>query len=182
MRVTESMRLTFLTNNFLLYIAKRIEKPDFVSEVTVKTRPEIRVVSLSGKGDPTTTFDKRLSQVFSWLKRKGIKLAEGPTLGIYYKNRAEVGVENVEWDACVPTEGVVDAEGEVKFQTLPEGKVASVVLTGGYDLIGPALKYLEQVAKENELQIEWPLTEIYLKEGKNPVTELQYFIKEQKYH
>jgi len=158
--------------------SKKIEKPDFVDEVTVKTRPELKVVSLSGKGDPMETFDERLSQVFSWLKHKDIKPVEGITLGIYYKNRAKVGVENVEWDACVPVEEVVDTGGEVKFEALPKRKVASVVLTGDYNLIGPALKYLEQVVKENSLQTEWPLTEIYLKEGESPVTELQYFVKE----
>jgi len=157
-----------------------IEKPEFVSEVVIKIRPKLKVVCLPGQGDPMKTFDKRLAQVLSWLEGKGIKPAEGPTLGIYYKNRAEVGVENVEWDACVPVEEKVNTKGEVKFEVLPERKVATVVLTGGYDLIGPALKYLEQVTEENGIQTKWPLTEVYLEEGENPVTELQYFVKEEK--
>ena len=160
--------------------SQRVEKPEFVSEVVIKTRPEMRIISLSGEGDPMKTFDKRLAQVFSWMESRGILPVKGSTLGIYYKNRAKVGVENVKWDACVPIEEVIDTEGEVRFQTLPEKKVASVVLNGGYNLIGSALKYLEQVAEENGIQTNWPLTEIYLEEGERPVTELQYFVKEKK--
>jgi DNA gyrase inhibitor GyrI len=154
------------------------KRPDFLSEIVIKIRPELKVVSLSGRGDPMKTFDEKLSQVLSWLERKDIEPAEAPALGIYYKNRAEVGVENVEWDACIPVREMVDTEGKVKFQTLPERKVASVVLTGDYNLIGPALKYLEQVTNDNGVQTEWPLTEIYVEEGEKPVTELQYFVKE----
>jgi effector-binding domain-containing protein len=153
------------------------EKPDFVSEVVIKTRPKMRVVSLSGRGDPMRTFDNRLKQVYEWLKGKGIKPADIPSLGIYYKNRAEVGVENVEWDACVPVNETIEAEGDLKFQMLPEAKVASTTLSGGYDLIGPALKYLEAVTKANNIKTKWPLTEVYLREGEKPVTELQYLVE-----
>lgn len=103
-------------------------------------RPEIKVFFLNGKGDPMKTFDATVGKVLAWLKSKGIKPSKALTLGIYYKNRAGVGVENVEWDACVPVEEIVEAEGNIKYQVLPKRIVSSVTLTGSYDLIGPALE------------------------------------------
>lgn len=155
--------------------APEIPKPKFVSEVIVKERPEIKVVSLFGKGDPMISFDKRAAEVISWLKRKGVK-SVGPTLGIYYLNRTEVGVENVVWDACVPVAEPIAAESKFKFQVLPSAEMISVVLTGGYDLIGPALTYMNRVTEAREIKTRSPLTEIYLREGEEPITELQYFI------
>lgn len=156
--------------------APNIKKPEFVSEVVVKVRPEIKVVSLSGKGDPLETFDHKISEVFSWLGDKWVQV--GHTLGVYYKDRREVGVENVEWDACVPVDKEVKTDGELKYQILPETRVVSLMLTGGYDLIGPALKYLEAVTETNGIKTSLPLTEVYLEEGEHPVTELQYLVKE----
>ena len=156
--------------------APNIKKPDFVSDVSIKVRPEIKVVSLAGMGDPLETFDHKVSEVFAWLGDKWVRV--GNTLGVYYKDRRNVGVENVEWDACVPVDKEVKTEGELKYQVLLEKKVASLTLTGGYDLIGPALKYLEAVTEANGIKTSWPLTEVYLEEGERPVTELQYLVKE----
>jgi len=156
-----------------------VEKPEFVSEVVIKTRPKIEVVSLAGKGDPMQTFDDKAQKLLNWLEEKGIKPA-GPTLGIYYLNRDEVGVENVKWDACVPVEEPVEVEGDIRFQEFEESKVASTVLSGSYNLIGPALHYLEAVTKANGVKTKWPLTEIYLEEGEKSITELQYFVVEKK--
>lgn len=158
--------------------ASEVLKPKFVSEVEIKTRPEMRVVSLPGKGDPMRAFNKKARKLYEWLSKKEIKPI-GPTLGIYYLNRDEVGVENIKWDACVPVSEQVETEGEIKFQALSEAKVVSTILTGGYDLIGPALKYLEAVAQVNGVEARWPLTEIYLQEEEEPVTELQYFVFEE---
>lgn len=55
--------------------APDIAKPEFVTELTVKERPEIKVVSLSGKGDPMKAFDEEVAKVISWLEAKGIKPA-----------------------------------------------------------------------------------------------------------
>lgn len=32
------------------------------------------------------------------------------------------------------------------------------------------------VTEAREVKTRWPLTEIYLQEGKEPITELQYFV------
>jgi len=157
--------------------APEITRPEFLSETTLKTRPEMKVISLPGKGDPRVTFDKKAEKLYTWLEDREIKPV-GPTLGIYYLNRDEVGVENIEWDACVPVGRDLEIEGEIKFQALPESKVASVILNGGYDLIGSALKYMEAVLEANGIKHKWPLTEIYLKEDEELVTELQYFVED----
>lgn len=152
-----------------------IEKPAFVSDFEHKTRPAMKIVSLSGKGDPMFSFDEKIASILSWLETKGLGQNK-PTLGIYYLYRGEVGVENVKWDACVPISNKVETEGEYKYQELPQADIVSVILTGGYDLIGPALKWLEDQAKAKNIKIMWPLTEIYLQEGNEPITELQCFV------
>jgi effector-binding domain-containing protein len=154
-----------------------IPRPEFVSEIVIKERPEIKAISLSGKGNPTVNFDPKAAEIFAWLERKGIKPA-GHTLGIYYLKRNEVGVDNVVWDACVPVKEEIPVEGDLKFQVLPPAQVSGIVLTGGYDLIGPALKYMDNVLEAKGIKTKWPLTEVYLQEGKEPITELQYFVLE----
>jgi len=152
-----------------------LERPQFVSEVELKDRAAIKFVSLSGKGDPMLSFDEKRDKVLSWLKSKGLS-SNGYTFGIYYLKRGEVGVKNVEWDACVPVSERVETEGDYKYQELPETKVTSVVLTGGYNLIGPALKWMESETEARGIKTRWPLTEIYIREGDNTITELQYFL------
>ncbi|MBI2019503.1 GyrI-like domain-containing protein [Candidatus Daviesbacteria bacterium] len=154
----------------------KITKPEFLSEVIVKIRPEIKVVSLSGKGEPLEAFNHKISKVFTYLADKRVKT--GHVLGIFYQDRRKVGVENETWDACVSVDKEIITNDEFKYLNLPEVKVASVILTGSYALIGQALSYLESVTQVNGIKTSWPLTEIYLEEGKEPVTELQYFVKE----
>ncbi len=159
--------------------AGSIEKPKFCSNVTRKTRPEIKAVTISGKGDPMLTFDEKAARVHRLLEEKGVKPA-GHTFGIYYLNRGEVGVENVEWDACIPITDEFEVGEGMKVKQFPETEVVATTLTGGYDLIGPALKYLESVAQANGVRTKWPLTEVYIEEGEKPVTELQYFVEKEK--
>lgn len=156
-----------------------IEKPEFCSEVTRKTRSVIKAVTISGKGDPMLTFDEKAAKSYRLLEQKGVKPA-GHTFGVYYLNRGEVGVENVEWDACVPITEDVEFGGGMEIKQFPEAEVVATTLTGGYDLIGPALKYLEAVAQANGIKTKWPLTEVYIEEGEKPVTELQYLVEEEK--
>lgn len=156
--------------------APNIGRPEFLSEVTIKLRPGIKVVSLSGKGDPLEAFEHKISKIFAYLEDKKVKADHA--LGIFYQDRRKVGVENEIWDACVSIDKEIDTNNEFKYYVLPEAKVASVILTGSYALIGQTLDYLESVTQANGIKTSWPLTEIYLEEGKEPVTELQYFIKE----
>ncbi len=155
---------------------KEIRKPTFVTEMEVKSRPEIKIISLKGKGEPLENFDSKAEELHLFLHQKGIEPA-GPTLGVFYRDRREVGVDNVIWDAAVPVSEEIPVEGEIKFQTLEPAQISAVTLTGGYDLIGPALKYMEAVLQKQQLEWSWPLTEIYHTEGETPVTELQYFIQ-----
>ncbi|MBI2314720.1 GyrI-like domain-containing protein [Candidatus Daviesbacteria bacterium] len=129
------------------------------------------------------SFDEKVARILYWLDSKRIAHSN-PTLGIYYLYRDEVGVENVKWDACVPVSERVGTKGNFKYQKLPETKVTSVILTGGYDLIGPALKWMDSEAEARGIKTKWPLTEIYIREGDNPITELQYLVddKEQDVH
>ncbi|RJQ24699.1 AraC family transcriptional regulator [Candidatus Parcubacteria bacterium] len=156
------------------------ERIPLVTEVEQKIRPPIKVVSLSGKGDPRPQLGKEMAKIYSWLEKKGI-VSVGPTFATFHTRRDEVGVENVEWDACVPisVNSEVETKDEFRCQELPGAKVISTTLTGSYDLIGEALNCMENQAKTRGIKTKWPLTEIYWKVGENPVTELQYLVDEE---
>lgn len=156
--------------------ASNITRPEYLSEAILKTRPELTVVYLSGEGDPIKTFDEKLEKLYNWLNDRNIK-PSGPPMGIYYLDRDEVGVENVIWDACIPINQPLELEGEIGFQILFEAEVVSVTLTGPYDLIGSALRYLKAVSEAYGIKTKWPLTEIYHKVEEEPVTELQLFVE-----
>ena len=153
-----------------------IKKPKFVSDVEIFVRPKMKAVFLSGTGDPLKTFDEKLEAIFDWLKSKNIKINNKPTFGIYYKDRDKAGVENVEWDACVPLSENYKNEKKFKIKIIPKTKVINITLLGGYELIRKALDYLDKVAKGNNIKYKLPLIEIYLKESKSPITQLQYEI------
>jgi len=152
------------------------EKPEFCSEVVRKTKPDTKAVTISGKGDPMLTFDEKAARIHRLLEQRGVKPA-GHTFGVYYLNRGEVGVENVEWDACVPVADEVGVGEGMEVKHFPEAEVVATTLTGVYGLIGPALKYLETIAHANGVKTKWPLTEVYLEEGEKTVTELQYLVE-----
>ena len=158
---------------------RSVEKPAFCSEVARKTRPDTKAVTISGKGDPMLTFDEKAARIHRLLEQRGVKAA-GHTFGVYYLNRGEVGVDNVEWDACIPVEDKVEVGESMEIKQFPKAEIVATTLTGGYNLIGQALKYLEAVARVNGVKTAWPLTEVYLEEGKKPITELQYFVEEKK--
>ena len=152
-----------------------IKKPSFLTEVELKLRPEIKVATLEGMGEPQEYFDPKAEKLIHFLKKKGVQQLS-PILGIYYLDRRNVGVKNVIWDVAIQVENNIPVENNVKFKTLTEARVSSVTLTGSYDLIGPALKYMETILQQKQIKWKWPLTEIYLREGDIPITELQYFI------
>lgn len=152
-----------------------IKKPEFVSEVCVKDRPELKVLSVGGKGDPREAFDKKIDALLCRLSKMGVK-PTGPAIGVFYSSRKRVGVENVIWDACAPVNDRFQVDGEFQFQIFPPARVASVTLTESYDLIEPALDYLEGFLLARGMSFSWPLTEIYLREGEQPITELQYLV------
>lgn len=154
----------------------KIKKPSFVSKVIRRQRLPIRAVVVSGKGDPILSFDKKASWLIDRLSEKSIRPA-GPIFGMYYTDRREAGVKNVKWEACVPVAPETVLGDDLKIKEFPETEVVSTTLTGGYDLIGPALEYLEAAVEASGLKTSWPLTEVYLNEGKTPVTELQYLLK-----
>lgn len=155
-----------------------INKQPHLSDATIKHIPLRKVLTIQGLGDPIKTFDNKLSRMYKYLESKNIELPDRPSFGIYYKNRDEVSVENVVWDACVELGEQIQGTKDFVYKEIPAQTVISTILTGGYDLIGDAVHYLENIADRNNLKIKWELTEIYIKEGKNPVTELWFPIVE----
>lgn len=157
-----------------MYILKSSKpKPNFVSKVVQKERPKTMAITIPGQGDPLITFDNKSKKILTYLQQRNTK-PTGPTFGVYYTDRRDVGVKNVKWDACVPVKAKLDILREMIIKEFPNRQVISTTLTGSYDLIGPTIEYIDIVAKENDVIIKWPLTEIYLKEGQQPVTELQF--------
>jgi len=156
-------------------LTHNVGRPDFVGEVVLKTRPKIEALAISGSGDPMLTFDDKLDDILRLLKNH-----TSLHFGIFYKNRDVVGIDNVEWDACVMTSEKINGMSSIRRIELPEIDIASITLTGPYSLIGDAIEFMKVVLSENNVEVDLPLYEMYLKEGKNPVTELQYPISPQK--
>jgi DNA gyrase inhibitor GyrI len=152
-----------------------MNKPNFLSEVEIKQKPRIRFLSLPGQDDPLLTFDEKTDSIISYLKEEKDDIV-GNIFGIYYVDRREKGVENVKWDACIPIEDEFQVKKPFMYKELAPCKVSSIVLTGGYELIGDAIKWMEYRLREMNINTEWPLIEIYIKEGDTPITELQYTV------
>lgn len=155
-----------------------VTKEPHLSDAIIKNIPQIKVLTIQGEGDPIKTFDEKLSKVYEYLDKNNIEILDKPSFGIYYKNRDEVSVENVIWDACVEINNPIKSTDKLIYKELPNQVVLSTILTGGYDLIGDAVHYLEKVAEKSNLEIKWELTEVYIQEGKNPVTELWFPVVE----
>lgn len=160
-----------------VFKCSEIEKPNFISDVVKKQRKSINALTIEGMGDPLLTFDNKILIIKEYLKSKCIK-PNGHTFGVYYLNRNDVGVNNVKWDACVPiSNNKIKLSNEIKLKEFPKSNVLSTTLTGDYDLIGSALEYLNSVAKTNNITTKLPLTEIYINEGEEPITELQLIVR-----
>ena len=150
-----------------------MNKPLFVSEVEIKNKTLTRFVCLPGEKDPMITFNPKRDSILDFLKKQNIKVIND-SFGVYYIDRRKYGVEKVKWDACVPVRQKIEVEKPFLYKELPACKVSSVILTGGYDLIGKALEWMEYRLKEMNIEAKWPLIEIYVKEEDTPITELQY--------
>lgn len=154
-----------------------MQKPTFVSEVVIKERTEIKVIYESGSGDPMKFYDPINNKLHQLLKAENVK-PTGNDFGIFYVDRRKVDLSELKWDVCIPIESNFSLSEEFKTKILLKTKVASVILTGNYDLIGYAVEYLEKELESRKTKYSWPLTEIYLKYGNVPVTEIQYLVKE----
>jgi len=156
-----------------------VTKQPHLSDATIKNVSQRKVLTIQGKGDPMKTFDDKLAKVYEYIEKNDVEIPNKPSFGIYYKNRDKASVGNVIWDACVEVSGTIqNANDYCTYKEIPEQLVISTILTGGYNLIGDAVHYLENIAKSNNLEIKWELTEVYIKEGENPVTELWFPIAE----
>lgn len=155
-----------------------VAKQMHLSKAVLKNIPNKKVLTIQGEGDPMKTFDEKLSRLHEYLEKNNIEVMDKPSFGIYYKNRGEIGVENVIWDACVEINSPVKGTDKLIYKEFPNQVVLSTILTGGYNLIGDAVHYLEKVAEGSNLEIKWELTEVYIKEGKHPITELWFPIVE----
>ncbi len=153
-----------------------IVRPNFITQAIVKVRPRIKAILTSGKGDPRQSFEEKV-QGLKWLiSGRGLRPA-GPAFGVYYDNPETVGIENIRWDACLPVPLILQGSADIVFREYPGVTVVSVEVTGSYDRIGMAIRYLEKVTQANSIRTSWPLTEVYLEEGENPLTELQFFVQ-----
>jgi len=147
-----------------------------LSKAEVIVRPRIMCLALLGKGDPLKHFDDKVAVIQDWLHDTDTVKADSPVLGIFYNDRSVVGIDNVVWEACVPIKDFI-LDSPYAFKIIPTTKVLTTRLSEGYDKIGDAIKHLESFSKKNDITLEWPLTEIYIQEGPNPITDIQMCIK-----
>lgn len=149
-----------------------MNKPGYLSEITRKTTLEIKVIYLELKGNPQDLDEQGVQPLIQTLEEHKITPI-GPNMGIFYTNSDEVGMNNVEWDYCIPVLDEIEVKEPVKFKVLPPRKVASIVVHGTYSRIGDGYKLLQEWARKDGIELKWPLVEVYRKEAPD-YTEEEY--------
>lgn len=130
-------------------------------EPELKDVPAQRVITLEHKGayEEIGGVYRRLA---AWAAERGAKIAgKGRT---YFLDAPRAGIpEAARYMVCLPFEGDVAGDGEVKVQNLPAQKVYAYLHKGPYSDI-PA-KYAELMAwvSVQQLEVAGPPFEIYLK-------------------
>ncbi len=135
-----------------------------MEEVTLVEIPQMQVLGIRKKGH-YRIIPELLGRIFEFAMKNHVQISGMPMLLMHERSREEAldadvrGTADVE--VAVPVSGTVRPEGDIRFYTLPGGKMARIVHMGPYE--GSAASY-EKVLVWSEgkgLHITGPLREIY---------------------
>ena len=141
------------------------------TEPAIKEIPEIRVISKSGAGVPNEVIPGLISavmqQIFSPANQRGNVNICGPILMLFdhdllVKTPDESGIAHMEFEMAVPIVGRVSVEPGFDVNTLPGGRMVTLIHTGPYHEVGGAYtKALEYIGAHG-LTLNGKCREIYL--------------------
>jgi effector-binding domain-containing protein len=131
-------------------------EPELVTADAVTTAVVRRTVPMA---EIAGFYDSAFGTLVEALARQGVTPA-GPAFGLYHGAPAETA----DIEAGFPTEGPVEADGDVVASSLPAGRVARVVHRGAYDALGESWGRLYSWAVAQGLQPGPLMWELYVTE------------------
>lgn len=146
-------------------------------EVEEKTLDPVLIAGIRMKGkysDCGTGFAK--------IGRTLGRLICGKPFCLHYDN--EYKEDQADFEACMPIRKSKEAEG-ISVRQLPAGRCISLLHRGPYEQLGRSYEKVLRYAKDNNLELEIPSREVYLKgpgmifkgNPKKYLTEIQILIK-----
>lgn len=164
-------------------IIQREKKSRETMSVTNRSIQEITVPPMLIAGIRMKGKYSDCGKGFAKLGKSLGRFISGPAFCLFYDEGYRE--DDADFETCMPIKRRVDKEG-IDCRELPGGKFLSLVHQGPYDAVGPTYQSLISFAKENDLQLQSPCREVYIKgpgiifkgNPNNYVTEIQMPVSE----
>jgi AraC family transcriptional regulator len=107
-------------------------KEEEAMKPTIKSRPEQRVMFVRKTGSYQDSSKQAWETMFGFLGQKGMPFHSIDMLGISHDSPGITEPDKLRYDACIPADDTVEAEGEVGLQTIAGGQFAIFLHKGSY--------------------------------------------------
>ncbi|MBN2348809.1 MAG: GyrI-like domain-containing protein [Bacteroidales bacterium] len=144
--------LIFFGCGFTLYSQSKIEVKSVQPMSALVIKAEV----------PTAEIGPKMGELYGMLFNYLTELEmqpSGPPFSVYYEFDPQ---GNTVFEAGVPLDDVVEGEGDILYKDFPAMKVVSTLYTGSYENMMPVYEDLEAYLKENKLESNNIVWEIYL--------------------
>ena len=110
-------------------------------------------------GEIASFFDESFSRLAPTVATQGVAVV-GPAFALYHGTPGAVA----DLEVGFPTDGNIDADGDVVASVLPGGRVARLVHVGSFDQLGSSWQRLEEWIVAHGLRPGADLWEVYVTE------------------
>ncbi|MBV7328240.1 AraC family transcriptional regulator [Chloroflexi bacterium TSY] len=142
-----------------------------ISRVHVCMLEPIEVAFIRHLGAYTETDLSSFDKLIRWIQEKGFYDGQNLLIGIGHDDPTVTPEEKVRFDACIEVPKPDKADGEIGFQTIPEGAYATVTYVGPYGAaMYQAYEYLFHQMQDHKRYnlVGLPAIEIYRTTQINP--------------
>jgi len=145
-----------------------------MEEITVVDIPEQKVLGIRKRGK-YQMIAELLPQLFQYAVSKGAQFMGPPMFVCHEKGVEEVKKADEEGNAdvevAVPVGGEIEGTDEIKYYSLPGGKMARIIHKGPYEACEPTYNKLFTWIEENGKKIVGPTREVYLNDPREVTQE-----------
>jgi effector-binding domain-containing protein len=147
-----------------------------VDEISVVDVPDQKVLGIRKRGK-YQMIAELLPQLFQYAVSKGAQI-QGPPMFVCHETGAEEVKKadqesNADVEVAVPVGGQLEETDDIKYYTLPGGKMAKILHKGPYEACEPTYNKLFAWIEENGKKIVGPTREVYLNDPREvPETEI----------